>query len=157
MDTDILIPSIIFFLIFISPIVLGELSVRNQRFAAKFNSFNISMQKKMEKYAVSMDRGMPLFIDKWGETMIRAIAKLFAIGVTIFLILHEFPELKENQNFMVALVIWGMYGVLVFWFDYRKAKAPLENKVDKLVDKMDELITKLNNNTEKTDGKYINL
>jgi len=75
---------------------------------------------------------------------VRAIAKIVATAVTIFLIVHEFPELLDNMTFVLLLVIWGMYAVLVFGFDYRKEKAqPTADKFDTFVTKVDELITEI--------------
>ena len=87
---------------------------------------------------------LPVLVEQWGEIIVRAIAKLIATAVTIFLIIHEFPELIDNMNFVLLLMTWGFYALLVFWFDYRKKKAePTSERIDTLITKVDELITEI--------------
>ena len=97
---------------------------------------------------------LPAMAEKWGETIVRAIAKLIAIIVTIFLIIYEFPELKENGNFMALLIVWGLYALLVFYFDYRKEKnQPTHENINTLISSVNKLVAEIKQDREERKQK----
>jgi len=98
-----------------------------------------------EKFGRYLQRQSSKFNDfcqtKGAVVVIKAIAKLVAVFVTIYVIWHEFPELAADALFLWLLMTWGIYGVIVFWLDYHQAKKEsTDEKLDKLIVKMDELI-----------------
>ena len=179
--------SIIFRVIFyvivaliIYSVVHAVVSAFNPKYKTKSRYFldrvvEIYTMQTFGKFDKFLNDKFPLLLERWGETVVRAIAKLVAIAVTIFLIFHEFPELIDNMNFVLLILIWFMYALLVFWFDYRKAKSKptsesvnetnmkidtlstnvdgLSTKFDELITKIDELITEMRESRGKNNGK----
>ena len=95
------------------------------------------MQKQSRKLVLFWDT-------RRGEVVIKAIGKLVATGVTLFVVWHEFPELATSPAFLVLLMTWGLYAFITFLIDYRDAKKkPLDEKFDELMMKMHEFITEV--------------
>ena len=76
-----------------------------------------------------------------GEVVIKAIGKLVVFGMALYLIWHEFPELKTSPEFLVLLMTVALYAFITFTLDYRDAKKkPLDEIMN---EKFDELITEM--------------
>ena len=71
------------------------------------------------------------------EVVLKAIGKLVAVGITIYVIWHEFPELSEHVNFLMLLMTWGLYGLILFGLDIRQTKEkPIGEKLDVLTEEI---------------------
>lgn len=83
--------------------------------------------------------------------MLRAIARLVAVMVTIYVIWHEFPELAIDAQFMMLLLTWAMYAVILFLFEYSEAKKkPMDEKI---AEKLDELINEIRQDRNERNSK----
>ena len=97
------------------------------------------MARLVEEFEKSFDRFMSritLFVqnDRRYQVVIKAIGKLVAVGVTIYVVWYEFPLLSEHVNFLMLLMTWVMYGVLAFIIDIRQSKEkPIGEKIDDLI------------------------
>ena len=82
----------------------------------------------------NFDEVLHKFCQRMGGMVLRAISRLVAVLITIFVIWHEFPELVTDALFLWLLMTWGIYGVIVFWLDYRQAKKrTTDEKLDELI------------------------
>ena len=62
-------------------------------------SFDEVLADRIERFMQKQSRKLVLFWDtRWGEVVIKAIGKLAATGVTLFVVWHEFPELAARPG-----------------------------------------------------------
>ena len=93
------------------------------------------LAKRFDRFLQRLSCRFNEFCKTTGAVVIRAIAKLTAVIITIFIIFHEFPELSQHPNFLMLLMTWGLYGVMVFFLDCRQAKEkPTSEKIDELIE-----------------------
>ena len=89
------------------------------------------------------------FCQRMGDMVLRAISRFVVVLITIFVIWYEFPELSKNPQFLWLLMTWGIYGVIIFWLDYRQTKKrTTDEKLEELVAKLDELVIEMRKERE---------
>jgi hypothetical protein len=80
-----------------------------------------------------------------GVVVMRGIFGPIAVIVTLYVVKHEFPLLFENDiGFKLLLGVWALYGIIVFYEDYRQARAgTIITKLDNLTVKIGDLINEI--------------
>lgn len=101
------------------------------------------LERVLEKVAESMQR-LPFRLADYTQTrrgimVSRALFGFAAVVVTLYIVRHEFPELFIDADFIALLTIWGLYGLYLFWTEYRQLKEGITaKKIDDLINEIRE-------------------
>ena len=90
-----------FLAIMVVPMVYAVVSAFNRKYKTRSKHFldrvvEIYMLETFGRVDRFIQHSLPVLVEKWGEAVVRIIAKFLAAAITIFLILHEFPDLLDN-------------------------------------------------------------